>query len=164
MNEGEGDLKRRIELLEKLVEKMLRQGASSQEVLVAAIELSREAFQRLVTLERQLDRAFGGTQFRQGTIEPLLKKERQIEAIRARAERGGTLRDSDTANLQTILGRRIAEYEALRYEFPWSNLTASKRLLVQNYIQERRDHLELGDAERVKLAYREALCQTAIAC
>ena len=151
-------------MLENLVNKMLRQGASSQEVLVAAIELSREAFQRIVGLERQIDQAFGGMSFRQGTIEPLLKKERQIEAIRARAERGGSLRTSDTANLQTLLGQRMAEYESLNFDFPWSTLSASKKILVQSYIQERREHLELGDAERVKSAYREALCQTAIAC
>jgi hypothetical protein len=143
---------------------MLRQGASSQEVLVAAIELSREAFQRLVSLEQQLDRAFGGNDFRHHSIEPLLKKQRQIDAIRSRAERGGSLRTSDTANLQTLLGQRVAEYESLYFDFPWSTLSASKRNLVQSYIQERRDHLELGDSERVKSAYRDALCQTAIAC
>ena len=151
-------------MLENLVRKMLKNGATAQEVVEQAILLSRDAYQRLLNLESQLDICFGGSDFRRGTIEPLLAKSRQVEAIRSRVERGGSVRNSDTGNLHTLLGRRMAEYESLNREFPWETLAGGQKNLVQNYISERRAHLELGDAERVKSAYREALCETAIAC
>lgn len=151
-------------MLENLVRKMLKNGATAQEVVEQAILLSRDAYQRLLNLETQLDISFGGSDFRRCTIEPLLAKCRQVEAIRARVERGGSVRNSDTGNLQTLLGRRLAEYESLNRDFPWESLVGGQKNLVQNYIAERRSHLELGDAERVKSAYREALCETAIAC
>jgi hypothetical protein len=129
-----------------------------------AILLSRDAYQRLLNLETQLDISFGGSDFRRSTIEPLLAKSRQVEAIRSRVERGGTVRNSDSGNLHALLGRRLAEYESLNRDFPWQTLAVGQKNLVQNYISERRAHLELGDAERVRSAYREALCETSIAC
>ncbi|MCA9779250.1 MAG: hypothetical protein KC800_21120 [Candidatus Eremiobacteraeota bacterium] len=151
-------------MLDNLVRKMLKNGATAQEVVEQAIMLSRDAYQRLLRLETQLDLSFGGSEFRRSSIEPLLAKSRQVEAIRARVERGGSVRTSDTGNLRALLGRRIAEYESLNESFPWSTLATGQKNLVQNYITERRAHLELGDAERVKSAYQDVLCETAIAC
>lgn len=151
-------------MLNNLVSRMVRQGATSQEVLQAAIEMSRDAFQRVVSIEKHLDRAFGGSHFRCQTVEPLLQKERQIEALRARLARGEAGRGSDDNTLQTLLAKHTAEYEALRSEFPWADLAARTRDLVRTYIQERREHLELGDADRIRSAYRQAACELAVAC
>ena len=125
------------------------------------MRLSREAYGRLVVLEKQLD-----PELRKNIIDPLLDKERQIEAIRSRAARGGTLRTSDQGNLQALLKRRVSEYEALCYEFPWNSLSPQSKALVERYISERREHLTLGDSERVRAAYLESTSDavTAIAC
>ena len=142
---------------------MLRNGASVEEVVSRAIDLSREAFQRLTCLERTLDQTFGSPEFRRSTIDPLLAKERQIDSIRARARRGGSIRTSDTDNLQSLLGRTIKEYEDLSEEFPWTQLQLANRRLVSSYIEERRNHLQLGDSERVKAAYLELLNEQPLA-
>jgi len=142
---------------------MLSRGASPDEVIKRAISLSREAYKNLARLEASLDQAFGSATFRRENIDPLLDKERQIEAIRARSRRGGHLRTSDSDNLQSLLGRKIQEYEVLHFEFPWSELEAAERKLVESYIDERRNHLLLGDAERVRVTYLEALHKGAVA-
>jgi hypothetical protein len=153
----------RSEVLESFVRNMLRHGASPEEVIEKAISMSREAYHKLANLEIKLDRAFGSSSFRKNTIDPLLSKERQIDAIRARTQRGGKVRTSDGDNLQSLLGRCLQEYEALRFEFPWSELELANRRLVTSYIDERRNHLQLGDAERVRSTYLDALNETAIA-
>lgn len=151
-------------MLDNLVKKMIIQGATSQEVVQAAVKLSRDVYQHLLALEAQLDQAFGSPSFRQSSVEPLVQKSRQIEAIRSRMRQGGTLRTSDTDSLQALLNRRLAEYESLNDTFPWETLALGQRNLVKTYIHGRREHLELGDVERVQSAIRDALCTAAIAC
>ena len=127
------------------------------------MQLSREAFQKLSHLEKSLDSEFGSLQFRKTTIDPMLEKERQIDAIMTRARQGGKIRTSDKHSLDALLGRKMREFEALKSEFPWASLSEAHQQLVKNYIDERRAHLQLGDPERVRSSYREALSEYAIA-
>ena len=53
-------------MLKNLVIRMLKNGATAQEVVEQAILLSRDAYQRLLNLEAQLDICFGGSDFRRG--------------------------------------------------------------------------------------------------
>jgi hypothetical protein len=142
---------------------MLRQGANVEEVVKEAIGLSREAYRNVAQLERKLDTELGSPHFRRDKIDPLLDKERQIEAIRNRAQRGGKTRTSDTQNLNSLLGRKTREYDTLRMEFPWCDLTLNTRKLVKDYLAERRAQLALGDAEKVRAAYLQAIAETALA-
>lgn len=147
-------------MLESLVQNMLKQGAGADEVIGKAIELSREAFQKLTSLERTLDQNLG-SEFRRQVIDPLLAKERQIDSIRARVSRGGKFRTGD--KLQALLGRSVREYEQLDSSFPWTQMQLANRRLVKSYIEERRNHLQLGDAERVRNTYLDAMNEQSIA-
>lgn len=142
---------------------MLRHGATAEEVVKEAVSLSREAYRRQTHLEKELDLTFGSAEFRTDTVDPLLDKERQIESIRNRANRGGRTRTSDTGSLGALLGKKIREYEALRFEFPWSDLDLSTRKLVKSYIEAKREQYQYGDVERVRASYLTALAQTALA-
>lgn len=151
-------------MLEALINKMVRRGESCEEVVKAAIALSREAYKRFSSLEALLDQAVGSAQLRKDHIDPLLEKERQIEAIEARVHRGGSVRVSDSGNLANLLKRHKNEYESMQNGFPWDCLNARTRDIVTSYIEERRNHLLLGDVDRVKSAYGEATRGLPIAC
>lgn len=148
-------------MLENLICKMLQQGAGLDDVLKQAIKLSRESFQRLGHYENLLDQVFGSADFRKSQIDPLLDKERQIEAIKSRVQRGGPVRTSDHDNLQSLLKKRTLEYQEMHNRFPWSQLEHTTCRLITNYIEERRAHLLLGDADRVKTAYLDAVIEQA---
>lgn len=153
-------------MLESFVKQMMKSGANSDEIVRQAISLSRDAFQQVAKFEKAIDRLFGSP-FRKKTIDVLLDKERQIDALRERSQRGESTRNSDKQNLQALLSRRIREYEALRADFPWNDLKLADRNLVKSYITERRKQLRLGDPERVKRTYTNLLAvqaPTAIAC
>lgn len=140
---------------------MLGQGACLQEILSRAIGLSRESFQRLSHYEKMLDELFGSPEFRKSTIDPLLEKERQLDAIRGRVQRGGRLRTSDRENLNALLAKRSKEYQQLTEDFPWSRLEPTVCRLITNYMEERRTYLQLGDAERVRAAFDSAVSEVA---
>ena len=143
---------------------MVQRGDSCEDVVKAAIALSRDAYKKFSCLETILDQALGSAQLRKEHIDPLLDKERQIEAIQARIQRGGKVRVSDNGNLAALLKRHMREFDSLQNGFPWDSLNVQTREIVTSYIEERRNHLLLGDVERVKSAYLEALGGLAIAC
>ena len=152
-------------LLESLVHGMLKKGASVEEIIQCAVGLSREAYKKFVNLEKLIDDSFGSDRFRRETVDPLFNKERELDAIRSRVRRGGHVRVSDRDNnLQSLLHRRERELDSLEADFPWSGLELSNRQLVKDYMSERRNHLLLGDVERVRSTYIEAVSQTALAC
>lgn len=150
-------------MLESLVQRMVLRGADSEEIISTAVCLSREAFKRMQALQRTLDRKFGSAEFRSLFVDPLVEKERQFEALKVRALSGGRLRSGEEHRLETLLQTRARELQALKDEFPWRALDADSRSLVFNYIEERREHLYLGDADRVKVLYVECLSRQAAA-
>lgn len=148
-------------MLENLIGKLLQHGAGIEDVLRQAVGLSRESFQRLGQYEKALDQLFGSSDFRKNQIDPLLEKERQIDAIKSRVQRGGPVRTSDRDNLGSLLRRRAQEYQEMHNQFPWSELANSTCGLITEYIQERRTHLLLGDADRVRAAFEAATTSAA---
>lgn len=143
-------------VLDILVNEMLSQGACLQEILERAVVLSRESFHRLGRTEKMLDSLFGSDEFRRDSIDPLLDKERQIEAIQDRIRCGGPLRTSDRDSLNSLLARRIQEFRQLQNDFPWSTLEPTAHRLVSNYMGERRTYLQTGDVDRIRRAVEEA--------
>lgn len=148
-------------MLEILVSNMLSQGACLQEILLRAVSLSRESFQRLSHYEKMLDQLFGSSEFRKATIDPLLEKERQIDAIKDRVLRDGRLRTSDRENLNALLSKRSREYQSMSEDFPWARFEPTVCRLIKNYMHERRNYLQLGDSERVRAAFESALAPSA---
>lgn len=147
-----------------MVRHMLGQGATAEDVLQSAMNLSREAYHKLTNIEKLLDQAFGSQKFRKETIEPLLKKERELEAIKSRASRGEQIRTSDRDNnLKALLRRRQREYAKLQADFPWFRLELDSRRLVKSYLKERREHLLFGDVELVRNICLQEAAQTALA-
>lgn len=148
-------------MLDNLICEMLQQGAGLDDVLKKAIKLSRESFQRLGHYEKLLDQVFGSADFRKSQIDPLLDKERQIDAIKSRAQRGGPVRTGDHDTVQALLKKRTLEYQDMHNRFPWSELEHPTCRLITNYIEERRAHLQLGDTDRVRTAYLDAVIEEA---
>lgn len=151
-------------MLQTLVFKMIQSGATSEEVLAEAISLSRVAFGKLTELEAAIDQVTGSCRLRKETIEPLLEKDRQIEGLRHRLTSNGPTRSGDPGNLSALLQKRVAEYEQLCADVPWTNFSLTLRKLVESYVQERRNHLSLGDADKVLNAFHAAGIQQRIAC
>lgn len=134
---------------------MVCSGATVDEVTAQAATLARGAYRKLANLEARLDSLFGSSEFRLNSIDPLLDKERQLEAIRRRVTHGGRCRTSDRGNLASLLSKREHEYDALKQQFPWDDLSLRGNLLVSQYLQERRIHLRMSDPERVRALYSQ---------
>lgn len=112
--------------------------------------MAREAFAECRRLTRQLDRTFGGPDFRQSVLEPMLSKERQITALQKRLERGGSGRGTDPLDLKSLLERHRREYDLLRCNCTLNMLTPERQSQIEAYIEARRRQIYLGDAEAVR--------------
>lgn len=151
-------------MLHSFITKMLQRGAELDETLMHAASLSRQAYTKFSKLQSRIDLALGSPQFRVETLDPLVDKARQIDAIRSRAERGGHTRTTDRGSLSSLLQRRLNEYQLLEDAFPWSDLEPSVKALVESYIHERKSHHLFGDIERITSAYCQVETAPPIAC
>ncbi len=142
---------------------IFEKGGDLSDVVHHAQGLARAAFQESDALGAVLDKHFGCSAFRQNLLEPLLRKERELEALRERELRGGPVRTSDGSNLGSLLTRRQAEYQGIVDELQAADLAAQQKLEVDAYLDARRRQLYLGDADRVRNTVREFLAEAAIA-
>ena len=142
---------------------MVERRANTEEVVEFAIKLSRKAFAQSVKFERAIDRLLGSANFRKTSIDVLIDKERTVQAIKDRLDRGGITRSGDR-NLFAVLERQQRELRQLERQFPWQSFKESDRSLIESYMKERRNHLQLGDPERVRNSYTQAFNTQKIAC
>lgn len=150
-------------MFKRLISQLLDLDGDLEHSVRLAQKLAREAFKQVAKLGSQLDEDYGQWDFREGVVEPLIAKERQIEALRHRLARGGRARNGDRANLEALLQRRIREFDALNDLAPWEELAPAHRQKVEEYIDARRKMLYLGDADKVRSALINEFPQIALA-
>lgn len=132
----------------------LPHGKSLEEGVRYAQRLAREAFSQGRLLRAELDSLFGDSDFRESVLEPMLAKERQITALKARLNRGGATRGSDVLDLKTLLDRYQKEHHLLFCNCALNVLTEERRRAVDAYVESRRRQLYLGDADAVRRVLR----------
>lgn len=141
---------------------IFERGGDLTDVVHHAQSLARVAFQESDALGNLLDKHCGSA-FRQNLLEPLLRKERELEALRERELRGGPVRTSDRGNLGSLVTRRQTEYQSIVDELQAADLAEQQKTEVDAYLDARRRQLFMGDAERVRNTVREFLAEAAIA-
>ena len=139
------------------VAEILEQGGGTDAAVRHAQSLAREAFTLSDSLKDSIDRDFGGPHFRTHQLEALLRKERELDALRQRIFGGGKGRQGDSGNLTNILQRRMHEYTSLASEIGRQPITSERRRRLETYLDARRRQLYLGDAERVRVAISDFL-------
>ena len=144
-------------VLNPWVAEILEQGGDTDTAVLQAQKLAREAFAVSDGLKDHIDRDFGGSQFRTELLEALLRKERELDALRQRIQTGGPGRQSDSGNLASLLQRRMHEYTQLAISIGRNPFSAERRQQLETYLDARRRQLYLGDAERVRTAISEFL-------
>ena len=150
-------------MFNRLISQLLDLGGDLDQSVRVAQNLAREAFKQVACLSSQIDESFGNWDFREGVVEPIIAKERQVEALRHRLARGGKGRNDDRSNLEALLNRRVREFEALNDLAPWDELAPEHRQKVEEYIEARRRMLYLGDADKVRSALIDEFTQVALA-
>jgi hypothetical protein len=136
------------------VAEILERGGDADAAVRHAQSLAREAFALSDSLKDHIDRDFGGSHFRTQQLETLLRKERELDALRLRISAGGKGRAGDH-NLTSLLQRRMREYTSLAVEIGQAlPQSAERRRRLEAYLDARRRQLYLGDADRVRLAIR----------
>lgn len=139
------------------VAEILEQGGGTDAAVRHAQLLAREAFAVSDKLRSHIDRDFGSSQFRTEQLEGLLSRERELDALRLRLDRGGLSRQNDRGNLIGLLQRRMHEYIHLAVSIARLPFSAERRQRLQAYLEARRRQLYLGDAERVRAAISDVL-------
>lgn len=140
------------------VAEILEQGGDVHAAVRRAQGLAREAFTLSDSLNKEIDRDFGGPGFRTQQLEVLLRKERELDALRQRLMGSGKARAADQGcSLRGLLQRRMHEYTRLAAEMAKMALSGERRYRLEAYLEARRRQLYLGDAERVRVAITDFL-------
>jgi HEPN domain-containing protein len=139
------------------VAEILERGGDTDAAVCHAQSLAREAFCLSDSLKTSIDRDFGGSHFRTHQLESLLRKERELDALRQRIFGGGAARSGDRGNLTALLQRRMHEYTSLATEIGKQNISVERRRRLEAYLEARRRQLYLGDADRVRTAISDFL-------
>ena len=156
-------MKENVRVMAPWVAQILERGGDTETAVKHAQTLAREAFKVSNSLGDEIDRDFGSS-FRAQTLESLLRRERELDALRQRVARGCSLRAGDDSSMSNLLQKRMHEYTSLAQEVLKTELSPMKRQRVESYLDARRQQLYLGDAERVRSAISEFLTNAAIAC
>lgn len=156
-------MKESVRVMAPWVAQILQLGGDTETAVRHAQAMAREAFTISNSLGSQIDRDFGRP-FRAQTLETLLRRERELDALRQRVARGGSLRAGDRDSMSTLLQKRMKEYTALAHEILSRDISSERRGRLERYLDARRQELYLGDAERVRSAISEFLTNAAIAC
>lgn len=138
---------------------LLQEEGDTERVVRRAQELAREAFQVSNALTREIDGDFGNAEFRLQRLEPLLRVERELDALRLRVRGVGRTRAHDPQNLNRLLQSRLEEYRRQAEEVWGSASLPARRQRLERYLEARRRQLYLGDAERVRTVLSELLSQ-----
>lgn len=150
-------MKETVGVLNPWMAEILEQGGDADAAVLQAQKLAREAFALSDGLKSHIDRDFGGPNFRTEQLEALLRKERELDALRQRIQAGGPGRQSDGGSLVNLLQRRMHEYTHLALEIGKQQFSAERRRQLETYLDARRRQLYLGDAERVRAAISDFL-------
>ncbi len=156
-------MKENVRVMAPWVSQILERGGDTEAAVRHAQSLAREAFVVSNTLGTQIDRDFGPA-FRAQALESLLRRERELDALRQRVARGGSLRAGDDGSMSSLLQKRMHEYTTLAQDVLKADISPAKRERVESYLEARRQQLYLGDADRVRSAISEFLTNAAIAC
>ena len=145
------------------VSQILELGGDTETAVRRAQAMAREAFSVSNALGVVIEKEFGRS-FRQQSLEGLLRRERELDALRQRVARGGSLRAGDSDSMSVLLQKRMREYTTLAHEILSQDISEERRQRLERYLEARRQELYLGDAERVRSAISEFLTNAAIAC
>lgn len=157
-------MKESVRVMGSWVAQILESGGDTEAVVRRAQAMAREAFSLSSALGAQIDREYG-KDFRTRSLEGLLRRERELDALRRRIARGGGLRRAgDQDSLDSLLQKRMTEYTSLAHKILQREFSLERRERLEQYLEARRKELYLGDAERVRLAIGEFLTNAAIAC
>lgn len=121
--------------------------------------MAHQAFKVSNLLKHDIDRSFGGKDFRIDQLEALLRKERELDALRQRISYGGGRAD-DPQSLRELLQKRMREYTQLAKNITSCSSSELHREKIESYLEARRCQLYLGDADRVRRALASGCLST----
>lgn len=139
-------------MLTSWVTEILKQSTDTESAIKVAQALARAAFALSERLKQVIDYQFGGPSFRIDVLDRLLRKERELDALRQRTQAGGAHRCGDPTNLNALLDQRFREYTELAQITTTYNVTKEQRQELEAYLDARRREIYLGDADRVRRA------------
>lgn len=156
-------MKENVRVMTPWVSQILELGGDTETAVRRAQAMAREAFSVSNALGAVIEKEFGRS-FRQQSLEGLLRRERELDALRQRVARGGSLRAGDSDSMSALLQKRMREYTTLAQEILSQDICQERRQRLERYLEARRQELYLGDADRVRSAIGEFLTNAAIAC
>ena len=156
-------MKENVRVMAPWVSQILELCGDTETAVRRAQAMAREAFSVSNALGVVIEKEFGRS-FRQQSLEGLLRRERELDALRQRVARGGSLRAGDSDSMSVLLQKRMREYTTLAHEILSQDISEERRQRLERYLEARRQELYLGDAERVRSAISEFLTNAAIAC
>lgn len=135
--------------IEALIEGLRDNYATPEGAVQQAQALARSAHRKAEALRRRLLNEPAGDELLIELVDPLLRCEREMRALRERIRRGGPRRAGDTS-LEARLERCGQRFQELREELPWEELDRGLKIQVYEYVEARRREVRLGDAENVR--------------
>lgn len=139
-----------------MIEGLRENYATPERAVQQAQSLARSAHRKAEALRTQLLREPAGQELLSQMVDPLLRYEREMRALRERIRLGGPRRAGDTS-LEARLQRCGRRFEELKEELPWDELDRELKVQIYEYVEARRREVRLGDAESVRRTATPAL-------
>ncbi|MGE0495520.1 MAG: hypothetical protein AB7S38_40320 [Vulcanimicrobiota bacterium] len=115
-----------------------------------AQKLARKAHQEGELARQAIDSSEQGYKLRLEIVDPLLAREREIQALKSRLNQGGPTRATDNFCLGKRLRAKKADYDRLRASLVWEDLPRKLKFQLADYVAARRREVRFGDAETVR--------------